>query len=325
MGTGISKPAFTGGFHVLGIQPDSPASEALLEPLFDYIVGIASVDLIHTPQPENELVTQLRKHLHQPVELLIFNTRNCEIRSVSIVPSNNWGGTGLLGARIRFCRPSPSGLPTWRVLSVEPGSPAHAAGLEADTDFIVSSPDVLLRDDRSLSELIASLRDGAVLRLIIYSSARRAFRSVVINIRKDWGGTGKLGCDIASGTLHRIPADTDADDTDAGPMGPSYQASRAAFEQGRGVRSSPPPAGVPVESNPPPAPEPGAPIPSPSPATSETAMPVVMPPPVPGPAPDAEAPAATSPAPPTEAARPSAAVSPMFMAPPPPPPEVVSS
>ena len=43
-----------------------------------------------------------RNHVNKPLILNIYNSRQDEVRQVTIVPRTGWGGDGLLGCAIRF-------------------------------------------------------------------------------------------------------------------------------------------------------------------------------------------------------------------------------
>ena len=91
------------------------------------------------------------------------------------MPNDSWGGAGLLGARIRFCSFEGASENVWHILvgflsfrffllasksligfveslvlvcqqHVYPNSPAAKAGLTAEADYILATPDTLLHD-----------------------------------------------------------------------------------------------------------------------------------------------------------------------------------
>ena len=65
---------------------------------------------------------------------------------MTLVPTNTWGGAGLLGVSIRFCSFEGASENVWHILDVQPNSPAAQAGLRSDTDYIVAADTTL--DDR---------------------------------------------------------------------------------------------------------------------------------------------------------------------------------
>lgn len=48
----LAEPTGTQGYHILAIQPDSPAAEALLEEYFDYIVTVNGAPIVRPTHPE---------------------------------------------------------------------------------------------------------------------------------------------------------------------------------------------------------------------------------------------------------------------------------
>uniref|UniRef100_A0A8Q3SHU9 Golgi reassembly stacking protein 1 n=1 Tax=Homo sapiens TaxID=9606 RepID=A0A8Q3SHU9_HUMAN len=103
MGLGVSAEQPAGGaegFHLHGVQENSPAQQAGLEPYFDFIITIGHSRL----NKENDTLKALLKaNVEKPVKLEVFNMKTMRVREVEVVPSNMWGGQGLLGASVRFC------------------------------------------------------------------------------------------------------------------------------------------------------------------------------------------------------------------------------
>lgn len=77
------------------------------------------------------------------MKLEVFNMKTMKVREVEVVPSNMWGGQGLLGASVRFCSFRRASEHVWHVLDVEPASPAALAGLRPYTDYVVGSDQIL--------------------------------------------------------------------------------------------------------------------------------------------------------------------------------------
>ena len=44
------------------------------------------------------LYEELSSHIDIPVEFFVYNSDSDEVRRVVVMPSNQWGGNGLLGA-----------------------------------------------------------------------------------------------------------------------------------------------------------------------------------------------------------------------------------
>ncbi|XP_052580256.1 Golgi reassembly-stacking protein 1 isoform X3 [Peromyscus californicus insignis] len=143
LGASTQQPAGGEGFHLHGVQENSPAQQAGLEPYFDFIITIGHSRL----NKENDTLKALLKaNVEKPVKLEVFNMKTMKVREVEVVPSNMWGGQGLLGASVRFCSFRRASEHVWHVLDVEPSSPAALAGLCPYTDYVVGSDQILQED-----------------------------------------------------------------------------------------------------------------------------------------------------------------------------------
>lgn len=190
----------TEGYHVLRVQENSPGHKAGLEPFFDFIVMIGNTRL---DQDDDRLKDILRANVEKPIKMLVYSSKNLQIREVTLTPSSIWGGQGLLGVSIRFCSFEGANENIWHALEVEPNSPAYLAGLRPFTDYIIGA-DSLLNEQDDLFSLIES-HDGKQLKLYVYNSETDSSREVIITPNSAWGGEGSLGCGIGYGYLHRIP------------------------------------------------------------------------------------------------------------------------
>ncbi|XP_037382561.1 Golgi reassembly-stacking protein 1 [Talpa occidentalis] len=201
LGASAEQPAGgTEGFHLHGVQENSPAQQAGLEPYFDFIITIGHSRL----NKENDTLRALLKaNVEKPVKLEVFNMKTMKVREVEVVPSNMWGGQGLLGASVRFCSFRRASEHVWHVLDVEPFSPASLAGLRPYTDYVVGS-DQILQESEDFFTLIES-HEGRPLKLMVYNSESDSCREVTVTPNAAWGGEGSLGCGIGYGYLHRIP------------------------------------------------------------------------------------------------------------------------
>ncbi|XP_062385460.1 Golgi reassembly-stacking protein 1a isoform X2 [Sardina pilchardus] len=191
----------TDGYHVHGIQQSSPAEKAGLEPFFDFILSIGNTRL----NQENEMLKDLLKaNVEKPVRMEVYSTKSMKVRELEVVPSNMWGGQGLLGASVRFCSFQGANENVWHVLDVDANSPAALAGLHPHSDYIVGA-DQVLQDSEDFFSLIEA-HEGKPLKLLVYNTETDACREVVVTPNGAWGGEGSLGCGIGYGYLHRIPA-----------------------------------------------------------------------------------------------------------------------
>ncbi|NXY47582.1 GORS1 protein, partial [Ceuthmochares aereus] len=182
------------------VQENSPAQQGGLEPFFDFIIAIGHTRL----NKENNMLKDLLKaNAEKAVKLEVYNIKTMKIREVEVIPSNMWGGQGLLGASVRFCSFQGASEHVWHVLDVEPASPAALAGLQPYTDYIVGS-DQILQESEDFFSLIES-HEGKPLKLMVYNTEADSIREVVVTPNGAWGGEGSLGCGIGYGYLHRIP------------------------------------------------------------------------------------------------------------------------
>ncbi|KAM6908454.1 Golgi reassembly-stacking protein 1-like [Lycodopsis pacificus] len=188
------------GYHVHGVQEDSPALRAGLEPFFDFILSIGNTRL----NKDSDLLKDLLKaNVEKAVKLEVYNSKTQRVKELEVVPSNMWGGQGLLGASVRFCSFEGANENVWHVLDVETNSPAALAGLIAHDDFIVGA-DQVLQDSEDFFSLIEA-SEGKPLKLLVYNTQTDQCREVVVTPNGAWGGEGSLGCGIGYGYLHRIP------------------------------------------------------------------------------------------------------------------------
>lgn len=191
----------TYGYHVHAVQPNSPAESAGLQPFFDFILSLDYKRL----NEENELLKELLKaNMEKAVKMEVYSTKTTRVRELEVVPSNMWGGQGLLGASVRFCSYQGANENVWHVLDVEPSSPAALAGLQPHSDYIVGA-DQVLQDSEDFFSLIEA-HEGKPLKLLVYNTQTDVCREVVVTPNGAWGGEGSLGCGIGYGYLHRIPA-----------------------------------------------------------------------------------------------------------------------
>ncbi|XP_012597620.1 Golgi reassembly-stacking protein 1 isoform X2 [Microcebus murinus] len=243
MGLGNSAEETVGGtegYHLFQVQENSPAQKAGLEAYFDFILTIGHARL---NEDNDTLMALLKANVEKPVKLEVFSTKTMRVREVEVVPSNMWGGRGLLGASVRFCSFSRAHEYVWHVLNVEPSSPAALAGLQPYADYVIGA-DQLLQESEDFFSLIES-HEGRPLKLMIYNTETDSCREVTLTPNAAWGGDGSLGCGIGYGYLHRIPT-----------RSPSYH---------KKPPTAPPPSAPPPGAPPPATPPPG-PIPLDSPA-----------------------------------------------------------
>lgn len=196
------------GYHVLRVQENSPGQLAGLEAFFDFIVAIGNTRL---DQDNDTLKELLKSSIEKELKMTVYSSKTQTLRTVSITPSNLWGGQGLLGVSIRFCSFEGANENVWHILEVEPNSPADIAGLQAYTDYIIGA-DSVLHESEDLFSLIEA-HEGRPLKLYVYNVDTDACREVTVTPDTQWGGSGSLGCGIGYGYLHRIPTQRNVSQT----------------------------------------------------------------------------------------------------------------
>jgi predicted metalloprotease with PDZ domain len=75
-----------------------------------------------------------KKTSELPVPLF---SKSQTVRQTQLVPSESWGGQGLLGVSIRFCSFEGANQNVWHIVAVQPRSPAEKAGLLSNTDYVL--------------------------------------------------------------------------------------------------------------------------------------------------------------------------------------------
>lgn len=85
----------------------------------------------------------LAANIDKPVKLLVYSSKTMSVKEVTLIPSKNWGGQGVLGVSIRFCSFEKANENVWHVLDVQPHSPASLAGFRSNTDYIIGSDSLL--------------------------------------------------------------------------------------------------------------------------------------------------------------------------------------
>ncbi|KAM8708664.1 hypothetical protein ACLKA7_015604 [Drosophila subpalustris] len=190
----------TEGYHVLKVQDNSPGQKAGLEAFFDFIVAIAGTRL---DQDNDMLKELLRQNVDKPVRVTVYSSKTQTVRELTLTPSNNWGGQGLLGVSIRFCSFEGANESVWHILEVHPNSPAELAGLRAYSDYVIGA-DAIRHENDDLFTLIET-HEQQPLKMYVYNLDDDACREVTIKPNTAWGGEGALGCGIGYGYLHRIP------------------------------------------------------------------------------------------------------------------------
>ncbi|KAI0996948.1 hypothetical protein K3495_g11232 [Podosphaera aphanis] len=183
------------GFQVLR----NTAQELAVEPWFDFIVGING-RMIDDPNCDL-FIQEVRNCAGSTVSLCLWSAKGQKVRTLHIpVPVIDVS----LGLTLQW-----NSINTvsniWHILDVPANSPADVAGLLPYSDYIIGTPDGVLRGEIDLGELVEQYI-GRSLRLYIYNNEFDVTRELTINPSRDWGGEGALGCVLGYGALHRLPA-----------------------------------------------------------------------------------------------------------------------
>lgn len=101
LGVSIRFCSFEGAnenvWHILEVQPNSPADLAGLKSDTDYVIGADSV--LHESE---DLFTLIESHEGKPLKLYVYNSETDSCREVTITPNGAWGGQGSLGCNIGY-------------------------------------------------------------------------------------------------------------------------------------------------------------------------------------------------------------------------------
>lgn len=190
------------GYRVLGVQPNSPASDVGLVSFFDFVVAVDGVEL---RELDSTFIDKIKASEDRPLPCVVYNLKSRQTRSVTITPTRNWGGQGMLGVTIRFDTYHKADEHLVRVLEVAPGSPAEIAGLRAGTDYLLGTAERVFGDSDVLNDECTLHLDKPV-EFYVYNTETDEVRVVVLLPTYSWGGGGCLGAAVAHGYLHRLPA-----------------------------------------------------------------------------------------------------------------------
>ncbi|KAF2500308.1 hypothetical protein BU16DRAFT_569989 [Lophium mytilinum] len=210
------------GFQVLR----NTNTEIPLEPWFDFIIGING-RTIDNPDP-NLFAAEVHNCAGSTISLGLFSAKGQKIREVFFpVPAEK------LGLSLQWT-PLSATEDVWHILDVIPNSPADTAGLLPYGDYVIGSPEGLVRGESGLGELVEDYMNRP-LRLFVYNHEYNVTRPVTITPTRTWGGEGALGCVLGFGALHRIPAPLE--EPPHGP-GETLFSTDSAFDEQRPTSSA---------------------------------------------------------------------------------------
>lgn len=201
------------GYRVLGVQPNSPASRAGLVSFFDFLVGVNGQLLFDNGEHSDpageyfedlDFISIVKDNVDKEIELLVWNIKNKTQRFITLTPSTNWNGTGLLGVTIRMDDYVTAEENLLRVVSIQPGSPAAKAGLKPETDYLLGTTMESFENEDVLGDVLYE-NENHVLEIYVYNSETDVVRVVTIVPSLKWGGGGLLGAEVGRGYLHGLP------------------------------------------------------------------------------------------------------------------------
>ncbi|KAG7401707.1 Golgi reassembly-stacking protein 2 [Phytophthora boehmeriae] len=164
------------GFRVLGIQEQSPAAAVGFVSFFDFILEANGIRLDTRDATLMELIAQSED---RPLQLKVFNVKAQSTRELQLTPSRKWPGKGLLGVTIRFDSYEGAEDQVLHVLNVAASSPAQRAGLRADSDYLLGTPERVFTDAEDLHDEILDALDGSF-QCYVYNSLEDQVRIVSI-------------------------------------------------------------------------------------------------------------------------------------------------
>ncbi|KAF2085337.1 hypothetical protein K490DRAFT_75195 [Saccharata proteae CBS 121410] len=176
--------------------------ELPLEPWFDFIIGING-RTIDNPDPAL-FATEVRNCAGNTISLGIWCAKGQRIREMYVpIPAD----APSLGISLQWT-PLSVAEDVWHILDVQPNSPADLAGLLPYGDYVIGSPEGLVRGESGLGELVEDYLNRP-LRLHVYNHEYNVTRPITITPTRTWGGQGALGCVLGFGAIHRLPPPLD--------------------------------------------------------------------------------------------------------------------
>lgn len=179
------------GYRVIEVSENSPASEAGLNSYLDFIIAANGLKLV----PNNTFQNIISKSKGCRVFLRVFNVLTQAMRDVVVVPREDWGGDGLMGATIRWedCIVGD----VLRIVSVVPGSKAEAAGLVPYKEYVMGTQEETVA---SIDRLAMLMRKSDSIVLFVYNSDTQNVRKVCLETSGD-----SVGLEVAQGMFHGWP------------------------------------------------------------------------------------------------------------------------
>lgn len=204
------------GYRVIEVSENSPASEAGLKNYLDFIIAANGLKLV----PNNTFQNIICKSKGCRVFLRVFNVLTQAMRDVVVVPREDWGGDGLMGATIRWedCIVGD----VLRIVSVVPGSKAEAAGLVPYKEYVMGTQEETVA---SIDRLAMLMRKSHSIVLFVYNSDTQNVRKVCLETSGD-----SVGLEVAQGMFHGWPGASNSP-TEIPPVQDEPQATQEESQQ----------------------------------------------------------------------------------------------
>ncbi|KEG07653.1 Golgi reassembly stacking protein, partial [Trypanosoma grayi] len=226
------------GLQVARVLPHSPAHAAGLLPFFDIITEVNQTVLMDAENATEQFKSYVMERESQQLCFKVYNLRIRAYRDVFCVPSRSWGGGGMLGCSIEWCRADQCVERSWHIVDIVPGGPVgRCPEIQAERDYIIGmqraeEPVVtLIRDEddfyarvdmwRSLQRVAlqrlqrrsrvvpASANAGTTglemigkLIFLIYDAVANEIKEVAVDLGPDVDAP--LGMNLATGLLHSL-------------------------------------------------------------------------------------------------------------------------
>ncbi|SCM02324.1 golgi re-assembly stacking protein, putative [Plasmodium chabaudi adami] len=186
MGAGQTKEN-NGGYRIIKISKNGPASKCNLEIFFDYIVKIDDVILLdESINTYNNFIDKVKNYENKELILYVYNCRYAKMKEIKIVPKK-WSGNGLLGININYERFNAlyEGV---RILKTFNNSSDFECNLMEHSDYIIGHENNIIRNKKELTEYLDDIiniknqDDLCKSEMYIYNSNTEMIRKIKINL-----------------------------------------------------------------------------------------------------------------------------------------------
>jgi len=189
MGIVASKKA-NNSLHIMKVTPESPADEAGLLPILQYVVGVEG-----EPVSSDNCILKIQSYWDEgKVALEVYDTRTKEKKEVEMKRKGSEKIGFSLKPHIGKMEPM-----IYKVLDLEKDQAAEKSGLIKDKDYIISHENGAFSSDRDMAMVLYKGRNKPCL-LWVYNSDTLKVRKIEITP----GENGFIGCDLGLGILNNI-------------------------------------------------------------------------------------------------------------------------